>query len=109
MRSIRRNLAIFSLILFCFDTISDVIVGVDLMFLKCHVNYALSVFTFILLPTFLYGWWRYNNERSRKNLILASVSPLWYHPFSLTKLILAVKNSTEVGEISSRDEDKAKM
>ena len=107
--SIRRNLAIFSFILFCFDTLSDGFVGVDLIFFKCHRNYAISVFVFFLLPSFVYGWWRYSNNRSRTNLLIAPVSSVWYYPYAVRKLILAIKNSTDIDEIATRDEDEAKM
>ena len=104
--SIRRGLAIFALILYCFDSGSDVFVSVDLIFLKCHVRYGLTVFAFILLPGFMYGWWKY--RRSEFNFFQALTCPLWYCPYSVKKLFDAIKNSTPSGGPSSYEEDEAK-
>ena len=107
--SVRRGLAIFSLILYCFDTGSDAFVSIDLIFFKCHVRYGLTVFAFILLPGFFFGWWRYSEDPSCKYLLRAFVFPIWYLPYSIKKLIRAVMNSTQIGETSSGDEGEAKL
>ena len=106
--SIRRGLAIFSLILYCFDTGSDAFVSIDLIFFKCHVRYGLTVFAFILLPGFFFGWYRYSLDPSSKHLFRAFVFPIWYLPFSIKKLTRAIMKSTKSDEESSYDENLAK-
>ena len=107
--SMRRGLAIFTLVLYCFDTGSDTFVGVDLIFFKCHVRYGLTVLALVLLPGFLYGWMKFSRERSTKQFLRALLFPLWYHPYSIKKLVLAIKNSTKLGDESSKQENEAKM
>ena len=104
--SIRRGLAILSLVLYCFDQGSDVFVGIDLT-IKCHIRYGISVFCFILLPGLAYGGFEYSNGSIgfRKLLIF----PVFFIPYSVKKLYDAIVNSTQSGQTSSISEDKAKM
>ena len=58
MWSKQKALAVFALVLYCFDNGSDFYVGIDLI-IKCHVRYGCSVLGLVLLPGFIYGWFLY--------------------------------------------------
>ena len=110
--SIRRALAIFSLILYCFDQGSDFFVGSDLIS-KCHTRYGSSVICLVLLPGLVYGWIMYfdkpSEERGKNDLLKAIIFPILFLPYSFYKLCLAVVHSAESGETSTEEEDEAKM
>jgi len=109
--SIRRGLAIFSLILYCFDQGSDFFVGSDLIS-KCHTRYGSSVICLVLLPGLVFGWMTYlytpAEERTKMDLLRALFFPILFLPFSFFKLCKAVIHSTKSGETSSDEEDEAK-
>ena len=50
-----QGIAIMSVFLYSGDVGSDFWVGIDL-YLRCHYHYAATVFTWILVPGFIYGW-----------------------------------------------------
>ena len=50
-----QGIAIMSVFLYSVDVGSDFWVGIDL-YLRCHYQYAATVFTWILVPGFIYGW-----------------------------------------------------
>ena len=79
--SIRRALAIFSLILYCFDQGSDFFVGSDLIS-KCHTRYGSSVICLVLLPGLVYGWILYfgtpSEERGKNDLLRAIIFPILF-------------------------------
>ena len=50
-----QGIAIMSVFLYSVDVGSDFWVGIDL-YLRCHYHYAATVFTWILVPGFIYGW-----------------------------------------------------
>ena len=104
----RRNLAILSLILYCFDTGSDLWVSIDLIFLKCHVRYGLTVFAFVLLPGVFLGCYRFSQDKKWKHLYRALVFPIWHLPYTIKSFFLAINNSTSTNEDPSEDENKAK-
>ena len=86
------SFAIYSLIIYCVDTGSDVSVGLDLVW-RCHILYASSVFAFVLMPSFVYGGYVAFLERRNKEkipILKAFLAPLWYIPYSLYKLYLAI-------------------
>lgn len=96
----KKALAVFALVLYCFDNGSDVYVGIDLI-IKCHVRYGCSVLGLVLLPGFIYGWYRYfNGGRDHKIYFLeALVMPIWFIPLSIKTLY---------GAISGKEEGRAK-
>ena len=51
----RLALAIFGICLYSADVGSDILVGVDLIE-RCHNRYAASVFSFTMMPGFLFGF-----------------------------------------------------
>merc|ERR1711971_428227 len=52
-----RALAIYTVVLFTVDTVSDTYVGVDLGYNRCHYRYSASVLAFVAIPGFLTGWY----------------------------------------------------
>ena len=82
-------LAIFSLVLYCFDSGSDIVVGVNLI-LSCHERYGYSVLSLVLLPGLAFGWWRFSNEPSCKHFLRALVFPIWMIPYTLKRLTCAI-------------------
>ena len=95
MWSKSRCLAIFSLTLFTFDIGSDGFVGGDLIW-RCHQKYGMSVFFFVLLPGFIWGWFnfyeeKYNDDgRSLKGVLKAISAPIWFIPNGWWRLLQAV-------------------
>ena len=102
MWSKRKALAVFALVLYCFDNGSDVYVGIDLI-IKCHVRYGCSVLGLVLLPGFIYGWYRYFagdvGHAEKISFQKALVYPILFIPYSIKTLY---------GAISGEKEDKAK-
>ena len=103
MWSKRKALAVFALVLYCFDNGSDVYVGIDLI-IKCHVRYGCSVLGLVLLPGFIYGWYRYfagghPSYAEEISFQKALVYPIMFIPYSIKTLY---------GAISGKKEDKAK-
>lgn len=100
MWSKQKALAVFALVLYCFDNGSDVYVGIDLI-IKCHVRYGCSVLGLVLLPGFIYGWYRYfwGGRDSRITFLEALVMPIWFIPLSIKTLY---------GAISGKEEARAK-
>ena len=97
----QKALAVFALVLYCFDIGSDVYVGIDLI-IKCHVFYGCSVLGLVLLPGFIYGWYRYFTNWHQVDKISfqkALVYPIMFIPYSIKTLYSA---------ISGEKEDKAK-
>jgi hypothetical protein len=96
-------LAIFALVLFCFDSTSDIIVGVDLI-LRCHERYGYSVISLVLLPGFVFGWWRFAQNLNYfsgfsvgkcKHCLRALILPVWFIPYSLKQLFFAILGEKE--------------
>ena len=100
MWSKQKALAVFALVLYCFDNGSDVYVGIDLI-IKCHVRYGCSVLGLVLLPGFIYGWYRYvrGGEVPKTTFLEALVMPIWFIPLSIKTLY---------GAISGKKEQRAK-
>ena len=100
MWSKQKALAVFALVLYCFDNGSDVYVGIDLI-VKCHVRYGCSVLGLVLLPGFIYGWYRYWDGGRDYNITFleALVMPIWFIPLSIKTLY---------GAISGKEEERAK-
>ena len=96
-------LAIFSLVLYCFDSTSDIYVGVDLI-LRCHERYGYSVISLVLLPGLVFGWWRFAQNltyvsgfpvENCKHFLRALILPLWFIPYSLKQLFFAILGEKE--------------
>ena len=105
MWSKQKALAVFALVLYCFDNGSDVYVGIDLI-IKCHVRYGCSVLGLVLLPGFIYGWYayfvgEYNNETNwvKISFLKALFMPILFIPYSIKTLY---------GAISGKEEERAK-
>ena len=108
---------LFSLILYCVDTGSDIFVATDL-YGKCHYRYFASVLSLVILPGVIYGWFKYfkkyKEDREWKHVLLYLVLyPICFIPMSFWKLVLAVVNNGlkySSGEeyASSGEEDDAK-
>ena len=98
MWSKARLLALFSVLLYTFDTSSDTVVGVDLI-RKCHLRYGISVFLFVLLPGFIYGWFDYffeaRQDEGKIYILKAITGPLWFIPYAFWKLCRAVINEDD--------------
>ena len=96
MWSKARLLALFSVVLYTFDTTSDTVVGVDLI-KKCHQRYGWSVFSFVLLPGVIFGWYDYSVEefRGKIHILKALTAPLWFLPYAFLKLCKAVIDQEE--------------
>ena len=58
-RWLRKGFAILRVVLYSGDVVSDFWVGIDLA-IRCHFKFAVSVFTYILLPGLIRGWLRFN-------------------------------------------------
>ena len=54
-RWFKKGMAIVKVILYSSDVGSDFWVGIDLI-IRCHYKFAAAVFSFILLPGFIKGW-----------------------------------------------------
>ena len=100
-------LAIFSLVLYCFDSTSDIIVGVDLI-LRCHERYGYSVISLVLLPGLVFGLWKFPKNynyysgfpvQNCKHCLRALILPLWFIPYSLKQLFFAILG--EKGDITN--------
>ena len=96
-------LAIFSLVLYCFDSTSDIIVGVDLI-LRCHERYGYSVISLVLLPGLVFGLWTFGQAYSPgfpvvEHCLRALISPVWFIPYSLKQLFFAILG--EKGDITN--------
>ena len=96
-------LAIFSLVLYCFDSTSDIIVGVNLI-LNCHERYGYSVISLVLLPGLVFGWWKFAQNleyysgfplENCKHCLRALILPLWFIPYSLKQLFFAILGEEE--------------
>ena len=102
MWSKQKALAVFALVLYCFDNGSDVYVGIDLI-IKCHVRYGCSVLGLVLLPGFIYGWFRYFAGEAgfagEISFQKALFYPIMFIPYSIKTLY---------GAISGEKEEKAK-
>ena len=101
MWSKARLLALFSVVLYTFDTTSDSVVGVDLI-KKCHWRYGISVFLFVLLPGFIWGWYDYfqKGDAGMKYKLKALTAPFWFIPFGFWRLCGAVisEDENDLGE-----------
>ena len=110
-----RLLCIFSLMLYCFDTGSDVFVSIDL-FIRCHWRYATSVLTTILLPGLCHGLKKHfihdGSVCERDFLYYLFIYPIKFIPITFWKLVQAVIASQEGYEgkrqTSSLEENRAK-
>ena len=102
MWSKQKALAVFALVLYCFDNGSDVYVGIDLI-IKCHVRYGCSVLGLVLLPGFIYGWFlyfagEYNAETEnldKISFLKALFMPILFIPFSIKTLYGAISGEKE--------------
>ena len=82
--------------MFCFDTGSDSFVVVGLYY-KCHIYYAINVLAVVMLPGVIYGWYIRSTKRRNKEKIptwMVPFAPLWFIPYSIYKLILAIWKSS---------------
>ena len=110
MWSKARLLCIFSLVLYCFDSGSDIFVSVSL-FLNCHTRYAAAVISLVFLPGIVCGAFEYFRleEREWKHVFYFSVLyPIFFLPLCLWKLLKAVVESEGTSNSSSTEEDEAK-
>ena len=102
MWSKQKALAVFALVLYCFDNGSDVYVGIDLI-IKCHVRYGCSVLGLVLLPGFIYGWFlhfrTFSQEYEEISFLKALFMPILFIPYSIKTLY---------GAISGKKEERAK-
>ena len=96
MWSKQKALAVFALVLYCFDNGSDVYVGIDLI-IKCHVRYGCSVLGLVLLPGFIYGWYRYFRGQHIGEISFqkALVYPIMFIPYSIKTLYAAISEEKE--------------
>ena len=109
MWSKARLLCIFSLVLYCFDSGSDIFVSVSL-FLNCHTRYGAAVISLVFLPGIVYGGFEYFRLETRdwRDVFYFSVLYLiCFLPLCLWKLFKAVVES-EGTYSSSTEEDEAK-
>ena len=111
MWSKARLLCIFSLVLYCFDSGSDTIVGVDL-FRSCHYYYGAAIISLIFLPGVIYGGFEYFKPESERNwrdvFRFFVLYPICFQPLCLWKLYKAVVESEDEDDVSTEAEDKAK-
>ena len=96
MWSKQKALAVFALVLYCFDNGSDVYVGIDLI-IKCHVRYGCSVLGLVLLPGFIYGWFKYfvGEHLGEISFLKALVYPIMFIPYSIKTLYAAISGEKE--------------
>ena len=89
----KQSLAILAIFLYSGDVGSDIWVGIDLM-IRCHYKFAASVFTWILMPGFIYGWYIFLSdvECSQNAILKAIFFPLLMPYYTLKKLIKAALN-----------------
>ena len=112
--SVPRLICIFSLVLYCFDTGTDINVAFDL-YGRCNYRYFASVISFVILPGIIYGWFQYfkinKDERDWKDVLIYFVlCPIGFIPLSFFNLVQAVvKNGLNPNSTApSKAEDKAK-
>ena len=94
-------LAIFSLVLYCFDSGSDIVVGVNLI-LSCHEKYGYSVLSLVFLPGLAFGFWRFSMDPDCYHFLRALIFPIWMLPYTLKRLIRAIMEKDDA------DMEKAK-
>ena len=110
MWSKARLLCIFSLVLYCFDSGSDIFVSASL-FLSCHTRFGACVISLVFLPGIVYGSFEYFklSERDWRDVFYFFVLyPICFQPLCLWKLYKAVVESEDEVDESSEAEDKAK-
>ena len=110
MWSKARLLCIFSLVLYCFDSGSDIFVSVSL-FLNCHWRYGAAVISLVFLPGIVYGGFEYFKleERDWCDVFYFSVLyPICFLPICLWKLFKAIVDSEDRSSSSTEAEDEAK-
>ena len=86
-----QGIAIMSVFLYSGDVGSDFWVGIDL-YLRCHYHYAATVFTWILVPGFIYGWvifFQGGVECHGKAILKALFFPILMIHYTLKKLVKA--------------------
>ena len=104
--SLRQWLAIYSLLMYCVDTGSDIFVSVNL-FLSCHYFYGTSVLSIVFLPGLVYGWYQYSQgDISFKK---ALIFPIWFMPYSLRKLWKGIFDHSFDNGKTSNELDGAKL
>ena len=86
-RWFRQGVAISALFLYSGDVGSDFWVGVDLI-KRCHRKFAASVFTWLAIPGFLYGWADFytEGEFNMKTFLKALCYPILMIPLTLWRL-----------------------
>ena len=97
MWSKARLLCIFSLVLYCFDSGSDIFVSVSL-FLSCHTRFGACVISLVFLPGIVYGGFEYFklSERDWRDVFYFFVLyPICFQPLCLWKLFKAVVDSED--------------
>ena len=110
MWSKARLLCIFSLVLYCFDSGSDIFVSVSL-FLNCHTRYGAAVISLVFLPGIVYGGFEYFRleERDWRDVFYFSVLyPICFLPLCLWKLFKAIVDSEDQSYSSTEAENEAK-
>ena len=110
MWSKARLLCLFSLVLYCFDSGSDISFSTRL-FLSCHYYYGATVISLVFLPGVVYGGFEYFrlSERNWRDVFRFFVLyPICFQPLCLWKLYKAVVESEDEHDQSSEAEDKAK-
>ena len=83
-RWFRQGVAISALFLYSGDVGSDFWVGVDLI-KRCHRKFAASVFTWLAIPGFLYGWAEFitEGECNTTAVLKAVFMPILMIPYTL--------------------------
>ena len=80
--NIKRALAIFGLLTYCFDVGSDIWVAIDL-FQRCHYWYAVTTMLLICMPGFITGWSLFLNGQDLKRFFVALFGPILMIPVTL--------------------------
>ena len=104
--SLRQWLAIYSFLMYCVDTGSDIFVSYGL-FLSCHYFYGTSVLSIVFLPGLVYGWYQYSQDELK--LWQALIFPIGFMPYSLWKLGNGILHHTQEGGYTSVELDDAKL
>ena len=90
---LRQGLAILAVFTYSVDVGSDIWVGIDLI-KRMHFQFAASVFFWLLLPGFVFGWADFFNntkpdDRSCEDILLAVFFPILIIPYTISQLIIA--------------------
>ena len=100
----KRGLAWLSLCLYSVDVVSDFWVGIDLI-IRCHFRFAASVFSGVVCPGFLFGWYNFSMEKeyTLKAFFKALFFPIVMIPHTFWKLF---KAALDIGDADKVHEAK---